>query len=63
MITEKTYLDGVIDATEKLTHEEAITCGFRDSYSTVVYGGPIQKLLILRRDRLIRKKMEEGLIK
>jgi hypothetical protein len=62
MIIDRTYLDGVFDSTEKLTHEEAIACGFKDPYSAVV-GGPFQKLLALRRDRLTRKKIEEGLIK
>jgi hypothetical protein len=63
MIIDKTYLDGVFDATEKLTHEEAIACGFKDPYSAVISDSPFQKLLELRRNRLTRKKFEEGLIK
>lgn len=60
MITDKTYLDGIFDATEKLTHEEAIACGFENPYSAVAYESPFQKFLNLRRVRLLEKNMEEG---
>lgn len=55
----KTYEDGVLEATAPITYEEAVTCGFPKPYSEVTQITPLDKLFLLRRQRL-NKESEVG---